>query len=75
MAASKQYSKQIASPQRNKAVAAPEVKKAAPAKPRKVLDVKAVGSIRVLHDGQAIVAVDGDMETVPASKVQIVIEG
>ena len=67
--------KQISRPPQHKAVAAPAVAKvAAPVKKQTILDVKSIASVRVLHDGQAIVSVDGDTETIPASKVKITIE-
>jgi len=75
MVSRRQNSKQISRPPQHKAVQAPAVAKvAAPVKKQTVLDVKAVGSVRVLHDGRAIVSVDGDTETISASKVQITIE-
>jgi len=67
--------KQISRPQQHKAVQAPAVAKVAtPVKKQTVLDVKSIASVRVMHDGSAIVSVDGDNETVRCSKVQIVIE-
>ena len=73
MAARKQ--KQISKPARDKAVASPEAAKVSdPIVKKTELEVKAVASVRVLHDGRAIVAVDGDMETIPCKKATIIIE-
>jgi len=66
--------KQIKTAPRKKVIPAPAAAKVLPEPKGTVLNVQAVAGIRKLHDGRAIISVDGDTQTVPANKVSIRIE-